>query len=143
MTRSTHNVYLAEHPALAALEVLVHLDLPFELLPVDFVLMHVVVPDDPNTLFDPATATVATGDTWLHEAKSAILRVPSVLFPHAWNVLLNPAHPEAEQALIHEIEPFGFDPRLWQPLAGEGKSAERTFWRDHAPDASPNLARET
>ena len=33
-------VYLAEHPALAALEVRVHLDLPFELLPDDFVLMR-------------------------------------------------------------------------------------------------------
>ena len=28
-------VYLAEHPALAALEVPVHLDVPFDLLPVD------------------------------------------------------------------------------------------------------------
>jgi RES domain-containing protein len=113
-------VYLAEHPALAALEVRVHLDLPFELLPVDFVLMRVGVPDDPDTIFDPATATVATGDTWLREARSATLRVPSVLIPHSWNLLLNPAHPDSVQALIREIEPFGFDPRLWQPLAGEG-----------------------
>jgi len=32
-------VYLADHPALAALEVRDHLDLPFDLLPVDYVLM--------------------------------------------------------------------------------------------------------
>ena len=38
-------VYLADHPALAALEVRVHLDLPFELLPTDYVLMRVDVPD--------------------------------------------------------------------------------------------------
>jgi RES domain-containing protein len=113
-------VYLAEHPALAALEVRIHLDLPFELLPVDFVLMRVVVPDDPGTVFDAAAATVATGDTWLCEARSATLRVPSVLIPHSWNVLLNPAHPDSAQALVREIEPFGFDPRLWQPLGGEG-----------------------
>jgi RES domain-containing protein len=113
-------VYLSEHPALAALEVRVHLDLPVELMPVDFVLMQVMVPDDPNTVTGPATATVTIGDTWLREARSAILRVPSVLVPHSWNVLLNPVHPEARQALIREIKPFGFDPRLWQPLAGEG-----------------------
>jgi RES domain-containing protein len=112
-------VYLAEHPALAALEVRVHLDLPFELLPVDFVLMRVGVPDDPDTAFAVEQDTVATGDAWLAEARSVALRVPSVLIPHAWNVLLNPRHPEAAQALIQDTEPFGFDPRLWRPLAGD------------------------
>jgi hypothetical protein len=36
-------VYLSEHPALAALEVRVLLDLPLELLPADFVLIQVVL----------------------------------------------------------------------------------------------------
>jgi len=112
-------VYLAEHPALAALEVRVHLDLPFELLPVDFVLMRVLVPDDPDTLFEAVANSVATGDAWLAEARSAVLRVPSVLVPHAWNVLFNPNHPDAARALPRSVEPFGFDPRLWRPLAGE------------------------
>jgi RES domain-containing protein len=48
------------------------------------------------------------------------LRVPSVLVPHAWNMLLNPLHPEAGQARVLAIEPFGFDPRLWRPSASEG-----------------------
>ncbi|MDR3534842.1 MAG: RES family NAD+ phosphorylase [Rhodopila sp.] len=113
-------VYLAEHPALAALELRVHLDLPFELLPAVFVLMHVVVPDEPNTIFAAHEGTVAMGDAWLTEARSAVLRVPSVLVPHSWNVLLNPRHPDVVQAEIREIEAFRFDPRLWQPLAGEG-----------------------
>jgi RES domain-containing protein len=64
--------------------------------------------------------TVATGDAWLAEATSAVLRVPSILVPHSWNILLNPSHPDAAQALVREVEPFGFDPRLWRPLAGEG-----------------------
>ena len=112
-------VYLAEHPALAALEVRVHLDLPFELLPTDFVLMQVVVPDTPSTVFAVDQDTVAMGNAWLAEARSAALRIPSVLVPHAWNVLWNPLHPNAAQAEIREIEPFGFDPRLWQPLGRE------------------------
>jgi RES domain-containing protein len=113
-------VYLADHPALAALEVRVHLDLPFELLPADFVLMQVMVPDGAETVPAVDRHTVETGDTWLAGARSAVLLVPSVLVPHAWNVLLNPRHRDAEQALIREVEPFGFDPRLWRPLAGEG-----------------------
>ena len=114
-------VYLAEHPALAALELRVHLDLPFELLPADFVLMRVALPDPLARDLDgipPATATV--GDAWLAKAGSAALRVPSVLVPHAWNVLLNPRHKDAGEASVVTIEPFGFDPRLWQPLLGEG-----------------------
>jgi RES domain-containing protein len=114
-------VYLAEHPALAALELRVHLDLPFELLPVDFVLMRVALPDGVVGRQDTIpTATAAAGDAWLADARSAALRVPSVLIPHAWNVLLNPSHPDAEPARIVTIEPFGFDPRLWEPLGAEG-----------------------
>src|ERR1700736_6008380 len=65
-------VYFAEHPALAALEVRVHLDLPFELLPDDFVLMGVRLADNLIAEIDnpPGEATsglqtVATGDSWL------------------------------------------------------------------------------
>jgi RES domain-containing protein len=116
-------VYLAEHPALAALEVRVHLDLPFELLPNDFVLMRVQVPD--GLIAEVADAsvavseTVATGDAWLAEGRSAALRVPSVLLPYAWNVLLNPRHADVTRAGIGGIEAFHFDPRLWEPLAAE------------------------
>lgn len=112
-------VYLAEHPALAVLEVRVHLDLPLDLLPADFALMRVQVPDGPTA--DPATRdeTAARGDAWLTQASSAVLRVPSVLVPQAWNILLNPRHPDAAVAETQAIESFHFDPRLWQPLAGE------------------------
>ena len=109
-------VYLAEHPALAALEVRVHLDLPFELLPVDFVLMRVVVASVPETQSAVDEVSIALGNAWLSEARSAALLVPSVLVPHAWNILLNPSHPDAGRAAIGEIEAFSFDPRLWRPL---------------------------
>ena len=120
-------VYLAEHPALAALEVRVHLDLSFELLPVDFVLMHVTLPDslltgidNPHreTIADMRTVTI--GDASLAAGRSVALRVPSMLMPSAWNILLNPRHPDAARARIAGIDPFHFDPRLWQPLASEG-----------------------
>ena len=113
-------VYLAEHPALAALEVRVHLDLPFELLPNDFVLMRVSLPGDLVTeAADTGSETVAIGNSWLAERRSVALRVPSVLLPYAWNVLLNPRHADMVHATVGSIEPFDFDPRLWEPMAAE------------------------
>lgn len=114
-------VYLAEHPALAALELRVHLDLPYDLIPADFVLMRVAVADSIIAQRTPASvATVEVGNSWLTGSQSAALRVPSVLVAHSWNVLLNPRHPDAIQAEILGVEPFGFDPRMWRPLATEG-----------------------
>jgi RES domain-containing protein len=114
-------VYLAEHPALAAMEVRVHLDLPFDLLPADYTMMHVMIPDGLiGNLDEIPPETGAAGDSWLASARSAAIRVPSVLVPHAWNVLLNPRHPDAPQTQILAIEPFLFDPRMWQPLGAEG-----------------------
>ena len=114
-------VYLAEHSALAAMEVRVHLDLPFDLLPADYVMMRVGLPD--RYVIDLAEIpadSAAAGETWLREAASAALRVHSILVPHAWNVLLNPAHRDAARAKLLAVEPFGFDPRLWHPLSAEG-----------------------
>jgi RES domain-containing protein len=70
-------------------------------------------------MVDAGAETVATVDLWLAEGRSAALRVPSVLLPYAWNVLLNPRHADATRSSVASIEPFHFDPRLWEPLAAE------------------------
>jgi RES domain-containing protein len=114
-------VYLAEHPALAALEVRVHLDLPHDLLPADYVLMRVTIPERSIVRIDDLPAdTVAAGNDWLRAETSVALRVPSVLMPHAWNVLLNPRHKDAARARVAAVDPFAFDPRLWTPKGPEG-----------------------
>lgn len=111
-------VYLADHPALAALEVLVHLDLPPDLLPDDYVLLRVSLPS-PETLDTPLDTLppdpVAAAERRLAARASAVLRVPSILVPHAFNLLLDPTHPQAAEAAIEEIIPFAFDRRLWKP----------------------------
>ena len=110
-------VYLASSAALAVLEVRVHLDLPPELLPDDYLLLTIdlrdlateqlsVVPDDP----------AAFGDTWLRDQRTAVLQVPSLIVPESSNLLLNPAHLDAGRAGIVESRPFVFDRRLWLPL---------------------------
>jgi RES domain-containing protein len=114
-------VYLAEHPALAALEVRVHLDLPHDLLPDDYALVEVALPDEPPEEVAALPAdTVAEGDSWIESARSAVLRVPSALLPRAWNLLLNPRHPRASDARIIATEPFRFDPRLGAAAQGTG-----------------------
>jgi RES domain-containing protein len=106
-------VYLADHPALAVLEVLVHLDLPPEDLPEDYVLLRVRLPDA-QAVGSGADARPA-GDAWLAAGEVAVLRVPSVLVPQAENLLLNPRHPAAAQAEVVETVAFRFDARLLRP----------------------------
>jgi len=106
-------VYTASSAALAVLEVRVHLDLPFELLPEDYVLVEI----DLGTLAVEAAKTPAInpqifGDTWIKQARTPVLQVPSVIVPEP-NFLFNPLHAEAGRAKIISIKPFTFDARLW------------------------------
>lgn len=106
-------VYLSEHPALAALEVLVHLDLTVDLLPDDYVLLQVALPDEP--LFRVASVPEeprAVGDQWLQNGVTAVLRVPSAIIPSTTNLLLNPLHGNSASASIIGKEPSAFDERL-------------------------------
>jgi RES domain-containing protein len=107
-------VYTAMEPALAVLEVRVNLDLAFEDLPRDYVLLRIdtgaasaerldSLPDQPREF----------GNAWLAARRSALLQVPSVVVPPARNMLINPLHPNAAQITIAEITPFAFDARLW------------------------------
>jgi RES domain-containing protein len=114
-------VYTSATKALAALELLVHLNPPvlFEYMVIraDFPEALVIqlapeaLPGDWRA--QPAPPSVqAIGDRWVEEASSAILRVPSVVIPSEWNYLLNPAHPDFRKIQLGKPEPFAFDPRL-------------------------------
>lgn len=48
----------------------------------------------PQYRADEMAATQAVGDRRLAEKRSLLLRVPSVLVPETWNVLVNPRHNE-------------------------------------------------
>lgn len=111
-------VYAADHPALALLEVRVHLDVPPGLLPADYVMMRLSLPDPAERLMALPEDPRAVGDAWLAAGRGAVLLVPSVLVPGAANLLLNPAHPGAAAARIEAVEPFAFDPRLWLGAGG-------------------------
>lgn len=92
---------------------LVHLDLTVDLLPDDYVLLQVALPDEPP--FRVASAPEeprAVGDRWLQNGVTAVLRVPSAIIPSTTNLLLNPLHGNSASASIIGKEPFAFDERL-------------------------------
>jgi RES domain-containing protein len=110
-------VYAASTAALAVLEVRVHLDLPPELLPDDYVLMTVDLGDlAVEDVSDIPANQRDYGDAWLREWRTPVLRVPSVIVPEDSNVLVNPGHPATASARIVGRRPFAFDRRLWLPL---------------------------
>ena len=124
-TRGRPVVYCAATAALAVLEVRVHLDLPLELLPDDYVLMKIVAPDEldapalqasdlPDAWRDHEDLCRPFGDSWLRDGATALLSVPSAIVEVERNLLLNPRHPAAARVHVEGIDPFGWDRRLFR-----------------------------
>lgn len=118
-------VYLAENPALAMLEILVHFDMEPDEVPDHYQLLEVEYDGrrgisrlDESALPGNWRANIpltrAFGDKWLAGLSSAFLRVPSVIVPQSYNYLLNPRHPAASAAQIVAVHRHPFDPRLVQ-----------------------------
>ena len=118
-------VYLSDHPALAALETFVHLK--NAATKIEFMMFRVEIPAEVSVLEltvatlpaswrdePPTLETMAVGERWVREGKSAILKIPSVLVPAAANFVLNPRHPEAAKVRTDQGEKFSFDPRMWK-----------------------------
>lgn len=92
----------------------VHLDLPLELMPADYCLMGISLPNElPERIDAPPADPAAAGTAWLRGGGSAVLRVRSTLVPGAWNLLLNPRHPRANEAAVLATRLYRFDPGLF------------------------------
>ena len=118
----TRMVYCSEHPALAALEKLVHIQ-DMEQLRQSYALICVACPQElaatlSHRLPKDWTAEGArarlrrVGDHWIASRSSLALIVPSVVLPRSSNILVNPLHPAFVQLRIDRPESFDFDPRL-------------------------------
>jgi RES domain-containing protein len=116
-------LYLAETPAGALVEVLVHLELDPAHMPRSYKLLKAEAPNDisrqeigkavlaQNWTQDPL-ATRTLGDEWLRSRATALLRVPSAIVPETFNLLLNPHHPEAGRVRIVSHRDYPWDKRL-------------------------------
>ncbi len=116
-------VYLSESPALAMLEVLVHLDMDMSEMPQDYQLLEVEYSQRKgisrlkdfslrDNWVDDLELTRDIGDGWLVSSSSLLLRVPSALVPHSYNYLFNPKHPLASEATVVAARRYPFDLRL-------------------------------
>lgn len=116
-------VYTAESLALAVVETLT--TLPSYQHLEDYVYLRVDVPSEtevtelaPADLPDgwderpPGPASQREGQAWVETEETLACAVPSVVVPHSWNVLLNPAHPAMGELAIYEPEDFPVDSRL-------------------------------
>lgn len=118
--------YAADHLALATLEKIASVQRADLLSEMVFVRAEIAVtrveelsndhlPDGWDAL--PAgEAARAVGDAWIREARSAVLRVPSVMLPHSYNYVVNAAHSETDGLRILEAQPLLLDNRVLQRL---------------------------
>lgn len=122
-TKGNLVVYLAESPAGAMLERLVHLLDTEGQLPRTYDLLEITAPETLGIkeLMPAAESdwrnrldlTRRMGDAWLDSRETALARVPSAIVPRTWNVLLNPIHPEAKRVKIESAARERFDNRLF------------------------------
>ena len=121
-SRGHRAVYASSTLSLALLEILVHLDAAAQVP--DLVALSVRVPLADIKTFKPPTAAKATtspwdlrqtrawGDSWIEQASSPVLRVPSSIVPMESNFLIHPQHPGFKKYTISAPLPFPIDPRL-------------------------------
>ena len=123
-------VYLAGSVSLAMLEVLVHTEDAallgaYSIGEVTYddskvatsrgsLVTTLAAKDLPSTWRDlPASPdTQAIGDAWIAAGKTVLLKVPSVVAPGEFNLLLNPTHPDLSKLVMGPLAPFRFDTRL-------------------------------
>ena len=120
-TRGHRVIYCAPNPATSLLEVLVHAEIDVEDTPVRLRYLEIEAADsvsiesaDIGSLGSgwrrSTEMTRALGDEWLRSSRTVLLRVPSVIVPATWNVLINPQHAESALRRIVRIHDQGFDP---------------------------------
>lgn len=123
-------LYAAVSVALAALEVLVHLD-DEEILadysfasmrfPADSIINVADIADLPRNWQDPSAlgSLQEIGDSWVRCQTSLALRVPSAVVPQEFNYMINLEHPSASRIKFGKVEQFVFDPRFVKGRTGK------------------------
>lgn len=116
-------VYTSETRALATVEYLVHVSMPSA--PTELTMAAIEIPDEivpeevaisslpENWREHPAPAFLADlGTQWARSTRGLLLRVPSAVVAHEYNILINPMHPDARRVAVIEQEPCRLDARL-------------------------------
>lgn len=121
--KGTAVIYASESRSLATVEYLVHM--PISFAPDDLSIAAIEIPysiklkkirlsDLPSNWRNyPAPEELAKiGSKWVSSNNSLLLRVPSVVVEHEFNILINPSHPDMKRVKISNIEKYKWDDRL-------------------------------
>lgn len=116
--RGTPIVYTSDHVSTALLEMLVHADL--ELLPDTYQLLEIALPDDvavaepelPDGWQDDAAVTRQIWQDFVEGEQGAVLKVPCIIAPHAFNFLINPVAVAEAGIQIASVKSHAIDPRF-------------------------------
>jgi RES domain-containing protein len=121
-TKPRRVIYAAEHPALAMVEVLAHMNLSIDNVPIGLRLISIDVakrakrapqPELPSGWQANQPTTRRIGNQWLDAGDALLLPVPSAILPESRNYLINPLHPQAARTLVEtDHGPFWVDPRF-------------------------------
>ena len=122
-SKGTPVIYLSGSKSLAVLELLVHTSI--NLLPPNLTLITLTIPEkvkikeykikdlpDNWRIYPSPIQTQIFGDKWLKSNESLILKIPSVIIPSEYNILLNPNHDDIKKIKIVRKERFELDKRL-------------------------------
>ena len=117
-------IYTSEHASSAAWEKIVHVT-SFENLPKNLLLVKIELPDGieiqsvPQKVlvkgwpsFPFALETIDYGTSFLQKKEHLALKVPSVIIPDEFNIILNPLHPDIRNCKVISTIPFVFDQRV-------------------------------
>ncbi len=122
--KGTGIIYTSETRALATVEYLVHV--PLSMVPDDLRIVSIEIPDGivhevrvsdlpGNWRNFPAVVELAErGTRWVSANDTLLLRVPSAVVDHEFNILINPSHPDIKHVTISTVENYRLDERLFQ-----------------------------
>ncbi len=121
--KGTSVIYTSENRALATVEYLVHA--PLSIMPTSLSLMTLHIPNEispqeiiPSVLpnnwraYPAPTKLADIGTLWAKRNQSLLLRVPSAVVEHEYNILINPLHPDIGRLRITHVEKYSLDRRL-------------------------------
>lgn len=124
-SKSTAVIYTSESRALCTAEIAVHT--PIGIIPENYYLAEIEIPDEIEieeisisrlpadwNQFPHSHATQKTGNQFISDNKSLVLKVPSAVVQGDFNYLINPRHADFSKVKIKRTESFSFDERLFR-----------------------------
>ena len=116
-------IYTSESRSLATVEYLVHT--PISYAPEKLSIASIKIPDNiklkkinisglpANWRDDPAPEELAEiGTQWVLSNKTLMLRVPSAVVEHEFNIIINTLHPDMNRVRISNVKEYSLDDRL-------------------------------